>query len=68
MTPREGAKANEAAQDWRYDGLEIDSLSDATIRPYGWLDVTLGPNSTLSYVLPMVATPQGYDTDRKSVV
>lgn len=37
-------------------------MSDATIRPYGWLDVTLGPNSTLSYVLPMVATPQGYDT------
>lgn len=32
------------------------------VRPYGWLDVALGPNSTMSYVLPMIATSDGYDT------
>ncbi|KAI5479573.1 hypothetical protein MNV49_003310, partial [Pseudohyphozyma bogoriensis] len=48
--------------DWKYDGIDANSLEDSTIRPYGWLDVTLGPNSTVSYVLPMVATSAGYDT------
>ena len=32
------------------------------MRKYGWLDVALGPNSTMTYFLPMVATKAGYDT------
>ncbi|ORY77194.1 hypothetical protein BCR35DRAFT_353168 [Leucosporidium creatinivorum] len=52
----------ETSKDWRYDSLDSSSVGDATVRPYGWLDVALGPNSTLSYVLPMVATAAGYDT------
>lgn len=50
------------SQDWRYDSFDSSSVGDATVRPYGWLDIALGPNSTLSYVLPMVATAAGYDT------
>ncbi|GAA5960722.1 hypothetical protein JCM21900_000512 [Sporobolomyces salmonicolor] len=49
-------------RDWKYDAVDGASLGERVVRPYGWLDVTLGPNSTLTYVLPMVATKAGYDT------
>jgi hypothetical protein len=42
--------------------VDVGSLSDATVRPYGWLDIALGSNSTISYVLPMIATSAGYDS------
>lgn len=53
----------EASKDWRYDGL-ADNISfvDAEQRPYGWLDVRLGPESSVNFVLPMVADHNGYDT------
>ncbi|KAL1628716.1 Macrophage colony-stimulating factor 1 receptor [Neofusicoccum ribis] len=31
-----------------------------TVRPFGWLDVEVQPNSTVKYVMDMVAGPQGY--------
>lgn len=62
----------ESSKDWRYDGratkrqdsLEEDqawSLVNDGTRPYGWLDVQLGPNSSLSFVLPMLASETGWD-------
>ena len=41
--------------------MDNETINSPTMRPYGWLDLSLGPNSTLSYVLPMVATSKGYD-------
>ncbi|GAA5833329.1 hypothetical protein JCM11251_005205 [Rhodosporidiobolus azoricus] len=52
----------EASKDWKYDNVDAASYGESIVRPYGWLDVTLGPNSTVTYVLPMVATTGGYDT------
>ncbi|GAA6038491.1 hypothetical protein JCM8097_004593 [Rhodosporidiobolus ruineniae] len=52
----------EASKDWKYDNVDPAAYGDSVVRPYGWLDITLGPNSTLTYVLPMVATTAGYDT------
>ncbi|BGP16903.1 Macrophage colony-stimulating factor 1 receptor [Rhodosporidiobolus nylandii] len=52
----------EASKDWKYDQVDSASYGETVFRPYGWLDVTLGPNSTMTYVLPMVATTAGYDT------
>lgn len=56
----------ETSKDWKYDTLDSGTfgggLGGSTVRPYGWLDVSLGPNSTLSYVMPTVATESGYDT------
>ncbi|KAH7052057.1 hypothetical protein B0J12DRAFT_572181 [Macrophomina phaseolina] len=31
-----------------------------TVRPFGWLDIEVQPNSTVKYVMDMVASPQGY--------
>lgn len=52
---------NHVPQDWRYDIIDLE-LTDPMIRPYGWLDMSLGPNSTLSYALPMVNSDAGYET------
>lgn len=56
----------ETSKDWKYDTLDSETLlgraGGSTVRPYGWLDVSLGSNSTLSYVMPTVATELGYDT------
>ncbi|GAA5979280.1 hypothetical protein JCM10908_002865 [Rhodotorula pacifica] len=50
----------EASKDWRYS--DWGSVHESVVRPYGWLDVSIGPNSTVTYVLPMVATTAGFDT------
>ncbi|KAL8281144.1 hypothetical protein RQP46_006502 [Phenoliferia psychrophenolica] len=52
----------ESSKDWKYDGLEATTYGGSVVRPYGWLDIALGSNSTMSYVLPMVATSEGFDT------
>ncbi|GJN87915.1 hypothetical protein Rhopal_000870-T1 [Rhodotorula paludigena] len=52
----------EPSKDWKYDTTDGAENSKVHERRYGWLDITLGPNSTLTYVLPMVATNAGYDT------
>lgn len=31
-----------------------------TVRPFGWLDIEVQSNSTVKYVMDMVASPQGY--------
>jgi hypothetical protein len=49
-------------KDWQYDGLGAVSAIDLSTRPYGWLNVAIGQNSSLNYVAPMIATDAGYDT------
>ncbi|KAF2089427.1 hypothetical protein K490DRAFT_37097 [Saccharata proteae CBS 121410] len=34
--------------------------SGPNMRPFGWLDIKVMPDSTISYVMDMVARPQGY--------
>ncbi|SCV73833.1 BQ2448_6263 [Microbotryum intermedium] len=53
----------EPSRDWKHDSVDSGSGlgTDATARAYGWLGIGLGPNSTLSVVIPMVATASGYD-------
>lgn len=50
----------ETSKDWRYDGH--DPTVDTASRPYGWLDMTLGPDSSVSFVLPMLADVRGFET------
>lgn len=50
----------EPTKDWRYDGR--DPTVETARRPYGWLDATLGPDSSFSFVLPMLAGSTGYET------
>ena len=53
----------ESSKDWKYDGMQDDrSVIDLGQRAYGWLDVRLGENSSISFVLPMLAGEGGYDT------
>ncbi|GAA5906531.1 hypothetical protein JCM8208_000472 [Rhodotorula glutinis] len=52
----------ESSKDWKYDSPGLEHSADPVVRKYGWLDVALGPNSTMTYFLPMVATKAGYDT------
>lgn len=44
-------------QDWQYD----NSLANAE-RRYGWLDVVVGPNSSVTYTQDQIATQRGYDS------
>ncbi|KAK7997971.1 hypothetical protein PG989_006011 [Apiospora arundinis] len=37
-----------------------DKTTAAQQRPYGWLDVKVGPNATISYSMDMLAGPTGY--------
>ena len=53
---------NCSSKDWKWDGLTDNSLLDLATRPFGWLDISLGRDSSLSYVLPNVASSQGYDS------
>lgn len=50
----------ESSKDWRYDGR--DPRVEGARRPYGWLDMALGPNSSFSFVLPMTASSCGFET------
>lgn len=45
-------------QDWAYDGANASTEE----RRYGWLDITVGPNSSVVYTQSQVATSHGYDT------
>ncbi|WWC57636.1 uncharacterized protein I303_100168 [Kwoniella dejecticola CBS 10117] len=47
----------EPSKDWQYDNTATD-----VERRYGWLDVVVGPNSSISYTQDQVATTQGYDS------
>ncbi|OCF72268.1 hypothetical protein I204_06644 [Kwoniella mangroviensis CBS 8886] len=47
----------EPSKDWQYDNAPAD-----VERRYGWLDVVVGPNSSISYTQDQVATKQGYDS------
>ncbi|SGY18835.1 BQ5605_C014g07488 [Microbotryum silenes-dioicae] len=53
----------EPSRDWKHDSVDSGSGlgSDATARAYGWLGIEMGSNSTVSVVIPMVATATGYD-------
>ena len=50
---RREAKVASSGQDW--------SFMDDGPRPYGWLDIRLGSSSSLSFVLPMLASETGWD-------
>lgn len=52
--------SREASKDWKYDGK--DPVMDTSRRPYGWLDMALGPDSSFTFVLPMIAGATGYET------
>lgn len=47
------------AQDWQYD---TKRGYRGKVRPYGWLDVKVGPNSYITYVQSQIATIDGYDS------
>ncbi|WVF66596.1 hypothetical protein IAT40_001336 [Kwoniella sp. CBS 6097] len=47
----------EPSKDWQYDNAPAD-----VDRRYGWLDVVVGPNSSISYTQDQVATKHGYDS------
>ena len=63
----------ESSKDWRYDdqshvspdasalGGPDWSFMDTGPRTYGWLDVRLGPQSSLSFALPMIASQSGWE-------
>ncbi|KAK4047646.1 Macrophage colony-stimulating factor 1 receptor [Microbotryomycetes sp. JL201] len=52
----------EPSKDWQYDSLDLATLESIPNRPYGWLDATIGSNSTICYSLPMVSDRDGYET------
>lgn len=47
----------EPSKDWQWDNANPE-----TQRRYGWLDVEVGPNSSVGYTQSQIATPQGYDS------
>lgn len=46
----------EASKDWIYDNAKVDLE-----RRYGWIDVTVGANSAITYTQSQFATARGYD-------
>ncbi|KAG8901896.1 hypothetical protein FRB99_005016 [Tulasnella sp. 403] len=52
----------EPSKDWKYDGIAplADTRKKKDKRPFGWLDVSIGPSSTLTYNMAMVADEAGY--------
>ncbi|WWD06286.1 hypothetical protein V865_004376 [Kwoniella europaea PYCC6329] len=51
----------EPSKDWQYDNAPAD-----VERRYGWLDVVVGPNSSISYTQDQVATKQGQNLQGES--
>ncbi|KAF8325178.1 uncharacterized protein EI90DRAFT_3157032 [Cantharellus anzutake] len=51
----------EVSKNWRYDVLGDLGPSKRSSRPFGWLDVKIGADSTVNYVMSMVASESGYD-------
>ncbi|KAI0398392.1 putative fermentation associated protein [Xylariaceae sp. FL0594] len=46
---------------WGRDrGLKTPATSPAEQRPYGWFDIKIGANATVSYKMDMLAGPTGY--------
>lgn len=54
----------EPSNDWKYDadGKDNSSIIDGARRPFGWIDLEVGPDSSINVVVPMVTGPQGYET------
>lgn len=44
-------------QDWRFDSAPSDAE-----RPYGWLDIAVGPDSSVVYTQAQEPTVHGYDS------
>lgn len=49
----------ESSKDWQY--RDMDAASGPVARPFGWIDIALGSDSTVTFVMPVVATSEGYD-------
>ncbi|GMK54228.1 hypothetical protein CspeluHIS016_0108140 [Cutaneotrichosporon spelunceum] len=47
----------EPSKDWEWDIAKPEMQ-----RRYGWLDVEIGPNSSVGYTQSQIATPEGYDS------
>lgn len=47
-------------QNWQWDGV-VDDLQGPRDREPAWLRLTAGDRSSISYVMPMVAGPKGYE-------
>ncbi|ODN76792.1 hypothetical protein L202_05394 [Cryptococcus amylolentus CBS 6039] len=47
----------ESSKNWQYD-----NASSNTERRYGWLDVAVGPNSSVVYTQEQIATSRGYES------
>ncbi|WVQ74514.1 hypothetical protein IAR50_004115 [Cryptococcus sp. DSM 104548] len=47
----------ESSKNWQYD-----NASSNTERRYGWLDVAVGPNSSVVYTQEQIATARGYES------
>lgn len=52
----------EPSKDWKFDGETAGTSTHRTARPYGWLDLYVGPHSYVTFVLPMLANESGYET------
>ncbi|KZO94333.1 hypothetical protein CALVIDRAFT_517511 [Calocera viscosa TUFC12733] len=56
----------ETSKDWKYDNVTAAAVApgdaDAEQRAYGWINVQCNGTSTVSYVLPAIVGPNGYDT------
>lgn len=46
-------------QDWDYD--KFGSKPKNQQRKYGWMDIDVGPKSSIRYVMPLVASQAGFD-------
>lgn len=49
-------------QNWRYDAAGDLGPTKLGSRPFGWLDVVVGENSTVAYEMAMVAHERGYES------
>nr|ODN85117.1 hypothetical protein L203_05068 [Cryptococcus depauperatus CBS 7841] len=47
----------ESSKDWQYDNRPVNAE-----RRYGWLDVVVGPNSSIVYTQEQIATSTGYES------
>ncbi|EJT99737.1 hypothetical protein DACRYDRAFT_101324 [Dacryopinax primogenitus] len=53
----------ETSKDWKYDKVGLaPAEADADERAYGWINITSHGLGSVSYILPAVVGPQGYDT------
>lgn len=52
----------ESSKDWQYDGVapSADTKRKKDKRPFGWLDLDVGPTSSVRFSMLMVAGEAGY--------